>query len=264
MTAALKARAAAADPRHLEELRERGYTIFERAYSTDEVDYFRNHLVSTWEALGSPKLDANPPYRPSPDVEIGPAGVVFHRLTSHYPDLAARLYKPEIIAVLRGLLGDDMHLELPAGALSDASRPFFDWHTHIDGVDDAYYQNKRVFPTFTRSQRVTHLLYLDDLTVENGRLLVYPRRITDPTPPPFNPKVQRWEGAVEVDCPRGSVVVIEQCTWHAAHPKRSPGLRGFIGSYFASHDTPTTPWADEALRTWQGDDELFRSLLPRS
>jgi hypothetical protein len=253
----------AADPRAVRELFEQGYTVFENAYSTQEVDYFRDQLMGVYEGLGSPKLSANPPYRPATDVEIGPAGIIFHKLTTHYPEMAGKLYKRHIIETIRCLLGEDMHLELPAGVLSDASRPFFDWHVHIGGVDDAYYDNKRKYPLFERSERVTALLYLDDLTEENGRLLVYPRKLTDPTTPPFDPRADHWEGQVEIGCPRGSMVVLEQCTWHAAYRKRSSGVRGFVGSYFASASTPTTPWADDALRTWQGGDELFRSLLPR-
>jgi ectoine hydroxylase-related dioxygenase (phytanoyl-CoA dioxygenase family) len=147
--------------------------------------------------------------------------------------------------------------------LSDASRPFFDWHVHIDGVDDAHYENKRAYPTFECSERVTHILYLDDLTEDNGQLLVYPRRLTDPTTPPFDPRREHWEGQVAIDCPRGSVVVLEQCTWHAAQQKRSGGIRAFVGSYFASGRSKVTPLADPALADWDGDDEVFRSILPR-
>jgi hypothetical protein len=252
-----------ADPRAVRELFERGYTVFERAYSTEEVDYFRDRLTRVYDEIGRPKLSANPPYQPTPDVEIGPAGIVFHKLTTHYPDMAARLYKRHIIDTIRGLLGDDMRLELPAGALSDSTRPFFDWHVHIGGVDDAYFDNKRVYTTFERSERVTVLLYLDDLTEENGRLLVYPRKLTDPTAPPYDVKREAWPGQIEIACPRGSMVVIEQCTWHAARQKRSPGVRGFIGSYFAAGFAETSPLADESLQGWSGDDELFRSILPR-
>jgi hypothetical protein len=264
--AAGDALAAAADPRPVRELFERGYTVFERAYSTEEVDYFRDHLTRVYDRIGRPKLTANPPYNPEPDVEIGPAGVVFHKLTSHYPEMAARLYKPHIIAVIRALLGDDMHLEIPAGALSDSSRPFFDWHVHIGGVppdDYARLDGKGLYySTFQKSERVTVLLYLDDLTEDNGRLLVYPRKLTDPTEPPHDVRDQNWPGQVEIGCPRGSMVILEQCTWHAARQKQSPGVRGFIGSYFAAANTKSTPLVDTALRNYGGDDELFRSLLP--
>lgn len=252
-----------ADPVAAAQLVERGYAVFEHAYSGEEVQFLRGLMIDTYERLGRPPLRANPPVRPAEDIEIGPAGVVFLKLTRHHPEVAARLFKRTIMDTIRCLLGEDMYLELPAGALSDSDRPFFDWHTHIDGVDDAYYKNQRVFPTFTQSKRVTHLLYLDDLSVENGQLLVMPRKLTDPTTPPFETKLERWEGQVAIDCPAGSVVVLEQCTWHAAHRKTTPGIRAFVGSYFASGDTPPTPICDPTLSEWTGDDELFRSVLPR-
>lgn len=260
MTAATPERAAVAAAR-AQEILERGYTVFERAYTEAEVEFLRSRILAAWEELGRPTLYTSPPAHPRQDIEIGPAGMVLLGITQRYPETAARLYKLPIIDTLRALLGEDMHLELPAGALSDPSRPFFDWHVHIDGVDDAYYENKRPFPSFTRSLRVNHVLYLDDLTAEMGRLLVYPRRITDPTPPPFNRQQPCWPGMVEIDCPRGSVVVIEQCTWHAAYPKRSPGVRAFVGSYFAAAGSTMTPLAPRDLATWDGEDELFRSLL---
>jgi hypothetical protein len=252
----------AADPRAARELLERGYTVFERAYDEAEVAFFRERLVATWTRIGRPSLASSPPSYPAEDVEIGPAGMVVHKLTRHYPETAPRLYKQHIIDTLREVLGPDMYLELPAGALSDSARPFFDWHCHIDGVDDAYYRNKRPFPAFDRSHRVTHILYLDDLSEENGQLLVHPRRITDPTSPPFDPRSQHWDGEVVISCPRGSVVVIEQCTWHAARRKLSPGVRAFVGSYFAARGSRLTPLADPALADWSGDDALFRSVLP--
>lgn len=243
-------------------LRERGYAVFERAYDAQEVEYLRDLLTSKYEALGRPALDSNPPTHPAPDVEIGPAGMVLLKLTKHHPELAQRLFKPHIIAAIRGLLGDDMHLELVAGAVSDASRPFFDWHVHIGGVDDATLGNNRQFRRYERSERVTALLYLDDLNDDNGKLLVHPRRLQEPTEPPYDVKSRHWEGQVEIACPAGSFVVLEQCIWHAARPKTTAGLRRFVGSYFAARGVSPTPLFDETLRDWDGSDTLFRSLLP--
>ncbi len=250
----------AGDP-HVQDLIDRGYTVFERAYSPEEVAYLRGLLISGWERMGSPALRASPPVRPIPEAEIGPAGIVFHKLFMLDADIAPRLFKPRIMSVLRAVLGDEMRLELPAGVLSDDSRPFFDWHTHIDGVDDAYLNNQRSFEQYHQSQRVTHLLYLDDIGAGSGQLLVYPRAVTDPTTPPFNTRLESWEGEVVIECPAGSVVVIEQCTWHAARRKVSPGIRAFIGSYFRSGSAPETPFADATLKDWRGDDALFASLV---
>ncbi|MEM7155578.1 MAG: phytanoyl-CoA dioxygenase family protein [Myxococcota bacterium] len=250
-----------ADAEALTALREQGYWVFEHAYSPEEVAFFRDLLMGEWDKLGRPALAASPPVRPADNVEVGPAGIIFHGLSSAYPQVVPRLYKPNIIATMRGLLGEGMRLELPAGVLSDETRPFFDWHTHIDGVDDAHYDNKRPFSDFETSARVTHLLYLDDLDEDNGPLLVLPRKITDPTPPPYETTQNYWPGQVEINCPAGSVVVIEQCTWHAAYQKKEPGIRAFVGSYFRAAHAPATPLTDPKLAEWDGDDPLFASLV---
>ncbi len=242
---------------------ERGYTVFERAYDEEDVCFLRDLLIREWKRIGSPALESNPPSRPAPDVEVGPAGLIFHRLSSQFPEVIPRLYKGHIIETIRLLLGDGMRLELPAGVLSDEHRPFFDWHTHIDGVDDAFYNNQRPFDEFRRSMRVTHLLYLDDMDDRSGQLLVFPRKITDPTPPPFECTNPDWEGLEAIECPRGSVVVLEQCTWHAARQRTTSGIRSFVGSYFAARDAPPTPLSDPELASYRGDDELFRSIMPK-
>jgi hypothetical protein len=244
------------------ELLERGYTVFERIYSADEVDFIRDRLTLAYDRLGRPRLSANPPSYPAPDVEIGPPGLVLFRLASQFPELASRLYKAPVIDAIRAVLGDDMHLEQAAGVLSDSTRPFFDWHVHTGGADGEYYGHKRVYTRFQRSERVTTLLYLDDITEQAGELLVYPRKLTDPTEPPLRETLESWPGQVEIRCPRGSMVVLEQCTWHAARRKESPGIRAFVGSYFAARGAVASPLFDDTLRSWSGDDVLFGSLLP--
>jgi hypothetical protein len=248
--------------RATEELRERGYTVFERAYDDSEVRYLRGLLLDAYDRVGRPPLRANPPVRPAENVEVGPAGIIFHKLTRLFPEVGPHLLKRPIVETMRRLMGPGMYLELPAGVLSDASRPFFDWHTHIDGVDDAFYGNRRPYPSFTTSERVTHLLYLDDIDERRGRLLVLPRKIGEPTAPPQDPRAERWEGMVAIECPAGSVVVLEQCTWHAAERMTVPGLRSFVGCYFSSGRGRPTPLADPELAHWSGSDALFRSVLP--
>lgn len=247
----------------LQDLYQRGYAVFERAYSEEEVAFLRNGLVSAWEDLDRPSLRGFPPRELSKDAVVGPAGLVLLSLTSRYPHFASRLFKPQIIQTIRELLGNDMQLELSAGTLSDSTRPFFDWHVHIGGADDAFYDYKRPYPLFEHSERVTHILYLDDLNEDNGKLVIYPRKLTDPTVPPFEKTAEHWPGEIEVACPSGSVVILEQCTWHAARQKKTDGLRAFIGSYFASKDAVKTPLADQTLYDWNGSDELFRSIVPR-
>lgn len=248
----------------IRDLYTKGYAVFERAWSDEEVDELRGQLVSKWEELGKPALYVNPPVTVGEDAVTGPAGLTFPKLATRHPNLAPLFFKPYIIETIRRVLGDGMRLEVIAGALSDKTRPFFDWHVHIDGVDDAYYDHKRPYPLFSKPERLIHLLYLDDLCEENGELLVFPRKISDPTTPPFEKTLEEWPGQVEIRCPRGSVVILEQCTWHAVRRMRGDGVRGFIGSYFVAAGAKLTPITDEDLMNWDGQDELFRSLIPKT
>lgn len=243
------------------ELRERGYAVFEDACSPAAVERIRGSLVTRYAELGSPCTFARPPVQPGADVEISVVGLVFHRLGKHCGELAAHLWSPEVVASARALLGDDMHLEYTAGIVNNGSRPFFPWHMHVGGVDNEVYRKQQLFPSFTRSERVTMLLYLDDLTPESGELLVFPRRLEDPTRPPFDPTEEDWEGQVELPCRSGTVVLLEQNTWHAARPKRSPGLRAFVACYFTASHAPPTSWRDHGWRPFAHDSELLQSLL---
>jgi hypothetical protein len=108
------------------------------------------------------------------------------------------------------------------------------------------------------------LVYLHDLTPESGTLLAYPRRIQDSTLPPYDPTLEHWSGQIELACARGTVVLMDQCTWHAARPKRSKGLRAFLACYFTSRDATKTSWVDDSLRPFAAEGSLLASVLPRA
>ncbi|MEM7155589.1 MAG: phytanoyl-CoA dioxygenase family protein [Myxococcota bacterium] len=243
------------------EIRERGYAVFEDACRPDAVDFIRERITTRYTEIGSPITFARPPLEPAPDVEVSVVGLVFHQLGKHCGELAGHLLDPEVVASARAVLGDDMFLEYTAAIVNHGDRPFFPWHMHVGGVDNLVYRKKGLFPTFTRSERLTMLLYLDDLTPENGELLVYPRRLEDPTRPPFDPNDEHWEGQVELSCRRGTVVLAEQNTWHAARPKRSAGLRSFVACYFTASHAEAPSWRDESWKPYVGDSELLRSLV---
>jgi hypothetical protein len=246
-----------------EAIRDRGFAVFDRVYSLEDVSLFRESIERRYDALGRPATYARPPLEPAADVEISVVGLVLYKLGVHCPELAPHLFKPEILQAIRGVLGEDMHLEFTSAVVCNGDRPFFPWHMHVGGVDNVRYRKQKLFPTYERSERVTTLLYLDDLTPETGTLLVYPRRVGDPTTPPYDPALEDWEGQIELPCSRGTVVVMEQCTWHAARPKRSPGLRAYIACYFTSSAAETTSWVDDSLRPWASEGSLLASVLPR-
>jgi Phytanoyl-CoA dioxygenase (PhyH) len=247
-----------------EEIRDRGFTVFDGAFSADEVAFLRASIERRYDGLGRPETFARPPLEPAPDVEIAVVGLVLYKLGVHCPELAPHLLKPDVVGAARDLLGEDMHLEFTSAVIANGERPFFPWHVHIGGVDNVVFRKEKLFPSFERSERATLLLYLDDLTPEAGTLLVYPRRVSEPTRPPHDPNVPDWPGMVELRCSRGTVVMMEQCTWHAARPKSSAGLRAYIACYFTSSVAKKTSWVDESLRPWAKPGSLLASVLSRS
>ncbi|RLB51475.1 MAG: hypothetical protein DRJ42_16775 [Deltaproteobacteria bacterium] len=246
---------------HVEALRERGFTVLPGLHREEDAHAVRACLLDLHGSMESPP--GGDPSHPAlrPGVEVSPAGMVFHRLAAERPDIVPRLLHPTAVQVVRGLLGEDMFLELLAGVVSDHHRPFFEWHTHVGGVDDESTGYNREFPTFTRSERVTMLHYVEGLTDDNGPLLVLPRRVDEGTEPPYPTSQEQWPGQVELLCPPGSVVILEQSTWHAACRRKTPGLRLYTGFYFAAAGAAKNPVFDETLRDYAGSDALFRSVL---
>ncbi len=173
------------------------------------------------------------------------------------------MVRSDVVAAIRGYIGQDVEIELTGAVIADSHRPFFEWHTHIGGIDDSKYRHAGIWPQFDEPQRVMTLLYVQDLDAENGPLLVFPRGVREPTAPRHDPYALSWPDQVELQLPRGSVVVMDQCTWHAVRPKTNAGLRSFIGCYFKSPKAPPTEWIDESLRGFVGGGELLQSLLPR-
>ncbi len=248
--------------RRAEELLERGYTVFEGLYTDEEVSRMREPIARRYEALGSPPTFARPPLEPAPGVEISIVGLIFHKLGAHAPELAPLVLRAEVAEAARAVLGENTFLEYTAAVVNHGERPFFPWHAHMGGVDNAEFRKGGLFPRYEASDRVTGLIYLDDLTDDVGALLVHPRRISDETRPPHEPTQPHWPGQVELPCRRGTVVLLEQCTWHAARPKRSPGLRAFIAFYLTSARAAPPSWVDDSFRAHAAAAPVLASLLP--
>ncbi|HJL19315.1 MAG TPA: phytanoyl-CoA dioxygenase family protein [Sandaracinaceae bacterium LLY-WYZ-13_1] len=241
---------------------ERGYLVLEGLYDEAERASLRRTLDELTEAVGEPKMWSKQPERPFDGMEISTTGLVFYELLGWRPDVAPTLLKPEAVSVVREVLGDDAHVELVGGVVTDETRPFYEWHNHIGGIDDEAIRHGGGAPArFPSPQRITHIVYLDGLSEDTGPLLVYPRAATDPTAPPHPIAQERWEGAVRVTCPPGSVVLLEQCTWHAAAPRATPGRRHFVGCHFASADAPPTDLVDASLARLEDPPPLLRGLL---
>lgn len=239
---------AAIDPaKHARELLDQGFSVFPRVWADAEVERLRDAISACLAATAPPRLWSERDVRLGDGVVINYTGVVFYRLLMEHPEITELVLNPSVVESLRGALGRDMRLEIVGGVATDETRPFFHWHTHIGGFDDGKYQSHGGWPQITTAQRVTTLLYLDDIDEDGGLFLVYPRAVGDPTAPPQDPASWPWQGQVEIRVPKGSLVAIEQCTWHTALPMRRPGLRMFLGSSFRAEGVPAPAWVDPEL-----------------
>jgi hypothetical protein len=197
------------------------------------------------------------------DTAATAAGFAVRQILKTRPELAPILLDETMVAVLRETLGADMVLELAGGLISDASRPFFKWHNHIGGIEDHLWEKRSDYPRNGEPQRVLALVYLQPLTPSFGSLLVLPRKPTDPVAAPAALDARHWDGQVVVEAPAGSVVLVEQSTWHAALTQTTDVLRMFIGLYFAAASAPAGAGTDDGLLALTTDVPLLRSVLPK-
>ncbi len=246
---------------HAADLLERGYTILPRTHDDAAVDAIRARLHAIHDAHGAPAPYASAARELSANATLNPTGFVLFELLGLAPELAPLLLSQELVDVSRAVLGSDAFLELAGAVVSDAGRPFFSWHNHIGGIDVEEQRASKVFPRFTRSERLIAVVYLDEIDQEGGPLLALPRRIADPTEPLADLRAQRWDGEVTITFPRGSTLIFEQCTWHAVRPQRREGLRMFAGTYFTSRTAPKTRSVDRSLIGFRGGGPLLQSVL---
>lgn len=233
---------------HATRLREQGYSVFEGFADAAAVATLREAIEALVAEIAPPRLYASPSEVLSAGVVVTSPGLAISGLLALRPALAPLVLNAALADAMRATLGDDAVCELAGAVVSDATRPFFSWHTHIDGEDEGERVKRGAWPPIREPLRVLTLLYLQDLDERTGPLFVLPRRVGDPTPPPHDLSLRDWPGMVELRPRAGTLVALEQCTWHAAGSLHGPGLRTFVGCYFAAAQAPPPAWADAALR----------------
>jgi hypothetical protein len=246
---------------HSAALLEQGFTVFADVLSPAQVAVLRDGLEAIYTEHGRPPA-WDPGYRPFADqVFTCAAGFVARSLFAHRPDWVDLLIRPEVVAALRLVLGPDMVIEVAGSVIADRSRPFFRWHTHVDGVDDRGRWETGEWPLVPDARRVMTLLYLQDLDDDSAPLRIARRRVGDPTGPLQDIDLEHWDGQVELRVRAGTIVVLEQCTWHAIPPTRSDELRMFIGINYAQRSTAPAAWVDERMPEYAPPGSLLQSLL---
>lgn len=251
-------------PPEATDILERGYAVFEGACPPDELATLRAAVEDLVAEL-QPEQMQEPQQRALSDwAAVTPSGLALHGALHRRPDLAGIVFRPRVVETVRALLGDDARVEVTGAMVSDRQRPFFEWHTHIGGEDEGERVRRGEWPRVDSVRRILTLMYLDALDDEGGLLQLLPRRVGDPTEPPGDLSAPEWSGQVQIRAEPGSLVALEQCTWHAAHSKRGPGTRAIWACYYAAADEPCSGRFDPSLRDVPATDPLFRSLMAGS
>jgi hypothetical protein len=241
---------------HLDELTTQGYAVLSGIYSSEDIGVFRSTLDAIYDELGRPLLTTVDKVDLGRGCVMSASGLAICRLLDHAPELAPRMLHPEVRAVLRGALGPQVEAEVIAGVVSDHHRSMHPWHTHIGGPDeDIVDPSVACASSPPQVQRLSLLVYLDELGPGAGQLMIYPRRQSDPLSQPFEDERGEWDGRVLLSCLAGTAVLMDERTWHAATTRTLAGLRMFVGGQFVSAPTLRASRADSALAGFH--EELF-------
>lgn len=244
-------------------LETQGWAKLPPEHTQPDLQSFATTLDALRARFGHPPLHRKGPEWLAENVEVAGPGLAFYGLLGFAPELASRLFTPSLVAALRAILGDDMHLELVGAVLSDEGRRFTEWETHLGGVDDERWRREGRRPVKSRVERVVAFLFLEALTEETGPWRVLPRAVGEPVEPPRSIHEPEWPGAVSITCEAGCVLLLDESTWHSVTPRRVPGVRRFIGAYFAVADVEPTVGRDPSLEALGGVGGPLEGLARR-
>lgn len=245
-----------------EELRTQGFTVFDGLYGADWVARMRAAILRVYDEAGRPECYSPQTREHQTGLYVGPAGFAIPQLLPHL-DPEERVAHPDVVNALRAFLGEDMRLEIAGAVVSDASRPHFAWHNHVGGHDDGIYRKSGEWPTVDHARRVMTLTYLQDLDDEHGPVHIQPHSVGEASAPPHDPRTRQWPNGVVLNPRAGSLVVIEECTWHAVAAATKNDKRIFVGLAYAAASAEVGGWADTEIGSVGSchNDPLLRSLL---
>lgn len=227
-------------------LKTHGYAVMPSLVTPEEFAPYDVALEAEWQRVGEPPLYSKEDVPIEEGMHVSPVGLACGGILRRIPALADFLLKPTLLAFFERALGTGFELELGSGIVSDASRGFLTWHQHAGGIDEPDLRRKE-YPHGSRVERVGCTLYTSPLDEDHGTLLVHPRAADSSTQPPFEPGRVPWPGTKELHAPAGSVVILDQGTWHAVTPKRAPGRRHFFAFFVRRAGLPRTKRRDESI-----------------
>jgi ectoine hydroxylase-related dioxygenase (phytanoyl-CoA dioxygenase family) len=201
------------------ELDEYGYTVVspEKVITPSDLNELRGHI----SALAARSFGI-------PEADVGDGSATTHRSFFQHQMLAEGkcfervLMNPVSLALITHLLGESCVLSSMGAFMKGPSEKFLDLHTDNVAIPAP-------FPPY--SQVANSTLILSDYSPEHGSITFVPRShklARHPTPA----EVGDRQLAVPVVAPAGSLIVFHGNTWHGALPRRAPGYRFTLISYF--------------------------------
>jgi ectoine hydroxylase-related dioxygenase (phytanoyl-CoA dioxygenase family) len=205
---------------HAAELDEYGYTVVppDKAGTAELAAEIRARVAE----LAAAEFGLAP-------AEIGDRSAEAHRSFFRHQMLAEgrcfelALMNPVSLALITHLLGDSCVLSSMGAFMKGPSSKFLDLHTDNVGIPSP-------FPPY--SQVANSTLILSDYSVDEGAITFVPRS-HKLARHPLPGEISDHAAATAVEAPAGSLIVFHGNTWHGALPRRRPGYRYTLISYFA-------------------------------
>lgn len=232
--------------RSAEELAARGWTLLPEPLDAAATAGLVCVLDRLRAEVGDVPLCAREDRRVAEGATISPVGLTFSGVLDRAPELDTLLLVPGLVALLREVLGDALELELTCAVISDETRPFFFWHNHVGGIDGEDFRG-RLPPPPARLGRLVCTFYATPLDERHGVMLAHPRAVGEPLAAPHPRRDAPWPDAEVVRAPAGSVLVLDEATWHAVTPMQAPGLRRFVAGFVRAAGAPPTRRVDPSI-----------------
>lgn len=152
-------------------------------------------------------------------------GLFVRRLIDRHPAFHPLVKHPPLLSVARAVLGPQVqiHASVLRVAYPELSNQNVEWHFHQRVVPDPEP------PFFLRPVVLDNLIYLDDITMDMGPLVVLPRSHLRNEDLPNGDHSDK-PGQVTLTVPAGSVVTSHSSLWHKALAPTvsAPGRRRLV------------------------------------
>ncbi len=241
------------------ELEARGFAVLPTRLAPGELETLSSALDRLRADVGAVRLYAEDDVVLGDDVKVSPVGLTFFGVLGRAPELASLFVREDVVPILREVLGSELELEQACGVISDESRPFFFWHNHVGGIDGEDFRARAPLAP-SRIERLVVTFYATPLDTAHGAMLLHPRAVGDALWPPHPPGRTPWPDATVLDAPAGSIVVLDEATWHAVAPMEASGVRRFVAFFVRRADLPPTRRVDTTIAPALAADAQLASI----